>query len=70
MEGSEEDGDESEGGEQRELTRVERRELKKKQAAQKQVGEEDLDFINPNHIEKKMNISDLGAPRELSRRER
>jgi hypothetical protein len=49
--------------------------LKKKQAAQKQKakgeeGEEDADLINPNHVEKKLNISDLGAPRELTRRER
>ncbi|KAJ6630071.1 casein kinase substrate phosphoprotein PP28-domain-containing protein [Mycena sp. CBHHK59/15] len=59
---------------QPELTRVERRELKKKQAAAKQQqqegDDEDDDLINPNHIGKKMNISDLGAPRELSRRER
>ncbi|KAG5734011.1 hypothetical protein E4T56_gene5183 [Termitomyces sp. T112] len=58
-----------------ELTRAERRELKKKQAAekladkQKAVGE-DEDLINPNHVEKKLNISDLGSSRELSRRER
>lgn len=47
--------------------------MKKKQAAQKQKeGEEgeDSDLINPNHVEKKLNISDLGAPRELTRRER
>ncbi|KAF8895820.1 hypothetical protein CPB85DRAFT_1257306 [Mucidula mucida] len=31
--------------------------------------EEDQDLINPNHVQKKVNISDLGAPRELSRRE-
>jgi hypothetical protein len=59
---------------QPELTRTERRELKKKQAAQKQKerdeGGEDADLINPNHVEKKLNISDLGAPRELTRRER
>ncbi|KAJ7630035.1 casein kinase substrate phosphoprotein PP28-domain-containing protein [Mycena polygramma] len=58
---------------QPEMTRAERRELKKKQAAAKQgpqEGDEDEDLINPNHVSKKMNISDLNAPRELSRRER
>jgi hypothetical protein len=49
--------------------------LKRKQAAEKQKlqaggAEEDPDLINPNHVEKKLNISDLGAPRELTRRER
>ena len=61
------------GTQQPELTRTERRQLKKKQAAQKQEGGEegeDADLINPNHVEKKLNISDLGAPRELTRRER
>ncbi|KAG6857021.1 hypothetical protein H0H87_010693 [Tephrocybe sp. NHM501043] len=57
-----------------ELSRAERRDLKKKQAAAKQKAaedeEEDEDLINPNHVEKKLNISDLGAPRQLSRRER
>ncbi|KAJ7271012.1 casein kinase substrate phosphoprotein PP28-domain-containing protein [Mycena rebaudengoi] len=59
---------------QPELSRVERKELKKKQAAAKQKqqegDDEDEDLINPNHVTKKMNISDLGAPKELSRRER
>ncbi|KAG1733716.1 casein kinase substrate phosphoprotein PP28-domain-containing protein [Suillus lakei] len=59
---------------QPELSRVERKALKKKQADQKQPVEgesdTDADLINPNHVEKKMNISDLGAPRELTRRER
>ncbi|KAJ6554530.1 casein kinase substrate phosphoprotein PP28-domain-containing protein [Mycena capillaripes] len=58
---------------QPELSRAERKELKKKQAAAKQKqegGDEDEDLINPNHVSKKMNISDLNAPRELSRRER
>ena len=32
--------------------------------------EDDSDLINPNHVKNKMNISDLGAPRELSRKER
>ena len=31
---------------------------------------DDGDLINPNHVTKKLNISDLSAPRELSRRER
>ncbi|KAJ7938422.1 casein kinase substrate phosphoprotein PP28-domain-containing protein [Mycena leptocephala] len=57
---------------QPELSRAERKELKKKQAAAKQQegDDEDEDLINPNHVSKKMNISDLNAPRELTRRER
>jgi hypothetical protein len=60
---------------QPELGRAERKEQKKKQAAAKAAAktgedEEDEDLINPNHVGKKLNISDLGAPRELSRRER
>jgi hypothetical protein len=63
------------------LTRAERRELKKNQAAEKANkagededgggggGEDDL-TANPNHLAKKLNISDLSAPRELTRRER
>lgn len=78
----EEDEDEDEEDEdgangsaaQPELSRAERKALKKKQADQKQLGEgesdTDADLINPNHVEKKMNISDLGAPRELTRREK
>ncbi|KAF7326688.1 PP28 domain-containing protein [Mycena venus] len=63
------------GSAQPELSRAERKELKKKQAAAKAAKaedgeEEDEDLINPNHVGKKLNISDLGAPRELSRRER
>ena len=58
------------------MTRAERRELKKKQAAEKakkaggEDEDDDEDLINPNHVTKKMNISDLNAPRELTRRER
>ncbi|KAF8064033.1 casein kinase substrate phosphoprotein PP28-domain-containing protein [Lyophyllum atratum] len=78
----EEESEEEESGEEetpgagkapaQELTRAERREQKRKQAADKQKGadDEDEDLINPNRVEKKLNISDLGAPRELSRRER
>jgi hypothetical protein len=68
----EEEEEEAGGTGQPELTREERRELKKKQAAQKQapVEEVDEDLINPNHVAKKLNISDLGESRELSRRER
>lgn len=67
---SEEEG-EGKGNDEPELTRAERKELKKKQAAQKQAEqEEDPDLINPNHVEKKLNISDLGAAREPTRRER
>jgi hypothetical protein len=66
-------------GEQ-ELTRAERRDLKKKQderankaggANEDGEGDDGDDLIaNPNHITKKLNISDLSAPRELTRRER
>jgi hypothetical protein len=83
----EDDSDEDEEGEgpssvpgEPELTRAERRELKKKQAegANKAGdgetadgdGEEDDLIANPNRITKKLNISDLSAPRELTRRER
>ncbi|OCH90850.1 hypothetical protein OBBRIDRAFT_792858 [Obba rivulosa] len=64
---------------QPELTRTERRELKKKKAQAKQQAdapkdEDDADddlLANPNiAVGKKMNIADLGAPRELTRRER
>ncbi|KAF8438430.1 casein kinase substrate phosphoprotein PP28-domain-containing protein [Boletus edulis BED1] len=58
------------------LTRTERRELKKKQAAEKQAqkqgideDDEDADLINPNHVEKKLTISDLGSI-QLTRKER
>jgi len=84
-EGSEEESEEEESGEEEseeesgeegkpELTRIEKRELKKKEAAAKQKKpegeEEDEDLINPNHVQKKLNISDLNEPRELTRRER
>jgi len=75
--GSEEGESEEESGEEGkpELTRQERRDLKKKEAAakaKKEEGdeEEDPDLINPNHVQKKLNISDLNSPRELTRRER
>lgn len=66
------------GASKPELSRTERRELKKKKADGKSpAGKDDEDdeddeedLINPNHVTKKLNISDLGAPRELSRRER
>ncbi|KAF8797546.1 hypothetical protein BYT27DRAFT_7228913 [Phlegmacium glaucopus] len=73
---SEESSEEEEGTSatpaQPELTRIEKRDLKKKEAAEKQkkAEEEDPDLINPNHVQQKMNISDLNTPRELSRRER
>ena len=83
----EDDSDEDEEGEgpsskpgEPELTRAERRELKKKQAegankagdgeAADGNGDEDDLIANPNRITKKLNISDLSAPRELTRRER
>jgi len=63
--------------EESELTRTERRELKK-QAGEKAnkatdgdvEGDDDDLIANPNHVTKKLNISDLSAPRELTRRER
>jgi cobalamin biosynthesis protein CobT len=73
---SEESEEESEGEDKPELSRQERRDLKKKEAAakakKKEEGdeEEDPDLINPNHVQKKLKISDLNAPTELSRRER
>ncbi|KAF5329357.1 hypothetical protein D9619_008935 [Psilocybe cf. subviscida] len=84
-EDSEEEEDEEEesseeeesGGEAKpELSRAERKALKKKEADAKNKKEgsgeeeEDPDLVNPNHVTKKMNISDLNAPRELTRRER
>jgi len=65
-----------------ELTRAERREAKRAQGPKAKAaaaaagpghdnGEEvDEDLINPNHVATKLKISDLGAPRELSRREK
>ena len=83
MEEEEEEEEEEEdgGGEpssktgEPELNRVERRELKKKQAkATEGADDEDEDedelLVNPNHVSKKLNISDLSAPRQLTRRER
>ncbi|CAL1698151.1 unnamed protein product [Somion occarium] len=78
---SEEEESEEEGGapaqQQPELTRAERRELKKKAKSKAQEnGEEEAEdedpiLANPNlNVGKKLNISDLSAPRELSRRER
>ncbi|KAN0141816.1 Casein kinase substrate phosphoprotein PP28 domain containing protein [Lactarius tabidus] len=77
----EEDEDEDEEGGpsavpgQPEISRAERRELKRKQAAEQAAklaeGGEDEDLlVNPNRVTKKLNISDLSAPRELTRRER
>ncbi|KAI0759064.1 casein kinase substrate phosphoprotein PP28-domain-containing protein [Fomes fomentarius] len=71
------------GSAQEELSRAERRELaKKKKAAaaakgangdedEEEGGGEDPLLVNPNRAAgKRLNISDLAAPRELSRRER
>ena len=83
----EEEDEEGEGGVAGpELSRAERKELKKKQAAKEgkrgegaddghdDDGGEDEDedelIANPNRVTKKLNISDLSAPRELTRRER
>ncbi|KAH7108422.1 casein kinase substrate phosphoprotein PP28-domain-containing protein [Auriculariales sp. MPI-PUGE-AT-0066] len=65
-----------------ELSRAERKALKKKQGPKKgapgaakgsddeEDDDDDDDLVNPNHVQKKLTISDIGAPRELSRRER
>jgi hypothetical protein len=69
---------------QPEMTRAERKALKKQQGTKqkgKGIGtikegseegsEDDSDLINPNRVPmKNLSISDVGAPRELSRRER
>lgn len=78
-EGSQEEEEESEeeesGEEKPELTRAQRKEMKKKQTQAKQAAaedddDEDADLINPNHVQKKLTISDLNEPRQLTRRER
>ncbi|ETW79771.1 hypothetical protein HETIRDRAFT_35488 [Heterobasidion irregulare TC 32-1] len=84
-ESSEEESEEDAAGglalDKPELSRQERRDLKKKQADQKnkkkadgEGSDEDADadelLVNPNRVVKKMNISDLNEPRQLSRRER
>lgn len=74
----EESEEEAPTEQQAELTRAERRELKKKQKQkpqQKDGDEEEEDddplLANTNRaIGKKLNISDLSAPRELTRKER
>lgn len=67
-----------------ELTRAERKALKKQQgnkekAKQKkkdggdeddEESEDDSDLVNPNREMKRLNISDLSSPRQLSRKER
>ena len=56
-----------------EMSRAQRKELKKQQGAKKAAAEEDdedEDLINPNHVKKQLTISDLGKPKELTRRER
>ncbi|KIM26507.1 hypothetical protein M408DRAFT_25227 [Serendipita vermifera MAFF 305830] len=54
-----------------ELSRAERKALKKQGKQPPAVSEEDKDLINPNRQPvKNLTISDIGAPRELSRRER
>ncbi|KAG8703355.1 hypothetical protein FRC08_002922 [Ceratobasidium sp. 394] len=87
----EEDDDEEEEEEapsssaQPELSRAERKALKKKQGAKQKGGaigtikeagsgeesQDDSDLVNPNHVAmKNLSISDISAPRELTRRER
>ena len=54
-----------------ELSRAERKEQKKAKKQQETVDDEDKDLVNPNHLPvKNLKLSDVGAPRELSRRER
>ncbi|KIM53262.1 hypothetical protein SCLCIDRAFT_32021 [Scleroderma citrinum Foug A] len=70
----EESGDEGDAGPTAGLSRDERRALKKHQAQEKfqkqqKEEEEDPDLINPNHVQKKLTISDIGS-REPTRRER
>ncbi|KAG8735281.1 hypothetical protein FRC10_010771 [Ceratobasidium sp. 414] len=70
---------------QPELSRAERKALKKKQGTKQKGGaigtikeagsgeesQDDSDLINPNHVRmKNLSISDISAPRELTRRER
>lgn len=53
------------------LSREERRNRKKKKRTDEEQAEDiDPDLINPNHVQQKLNISDLNTPRELTRRER
>jgi len=68
-EGSSEDEAGTSATAQPELTRQQKRDLKKKQAEEmKKLAEEDPDLINPNHVQQKK--IDLNAPIELSRRDR
>lgn len=72
----EEVGEEESDKEKPELTRAQRKELKKqaqvKQAVKEQADEDEEDelMINPNRVQKNLTISDLNEPRQLSRRER
>lgn len=81
-----EEEEESAGPSQPEMSRTERKALKKQQGTRqkgkgnidpiKEAGsgeesQDDSDLINPNRAPiKNLSISDVGAPRELSRRER
>ncbi|PPQ65027.1 hypothetical protein CVT24_008175 [Panaeolus cyanescens] len=88
-EDSEEESEEESEDEKKpqvEMTRAERRDLKKKEAAAraaKKTGgagpskgndddddDDDEDLINPNHVQKKLTFKDLDAAPQLSRRER
>ena len=94
-EDEEEESEEEEAAPQPELTRAQRKELKKKQGgkekekaeaaaarakerakakedgdAEEESEEEDDFLVNSNHVQKKMTISDLSKPVELTRRER
>ncbi|KAI6019476.1 casein kinase substrate phosphoprotein PP28-domain-containing protein [Pisolithus microcarpus] len=79
-EDEEDEEEEDEQGEtsisQPQLSREERRALKAQEKLKKQQqpdadeDEEDPDLINPNHVQRKLNISDIGSPRQLTRKER
>jgi hypothetical protein len=73
-EDSGEEGEEEEEEEEEEESSEEETTTTKKGGGQKadddESEEDDTDLINPNHVAKKLTISDIGAPREMSRRER
>ncbi|KAF8999822.1 casein kinase substrate phosphoprotein PP28-domain-containing protein [Cyathus striatus] len=70
-ESEDDDSEEEESSEEEEESESEEGSAAEKLKKKEEGGEdEDDDLINPNHVQKKLNISDLSAPRELSRKER
>jgi len=75
-ESEEEEGDPAAISQQQEMSRADRKALKKhgkkKEAEEKQDEDEDEDplLANPNRTVGRMKISDLNAPREMTRKER